>query len=127
MDHLLPSTDNDGAQEESDALKHEEELRVACFMGLLSYLADRPEVLRVSPLHMPATLNAVARAIIQSANTEDTPLSDAGLDGTGEVVQVYTYIRVSSLTVLFNYFIIFLLIHLVGCERRSERRVVRLM
>lgn len=61
---------------------------MACFMGLLSYLADRPEVVRVSSLHMPSTFNAAARAVIQSATTEETPLSDAGLDGTGEVVQV---------------------------------------
>lgn len=61
---------------------------MACFMGLVAYFADRPEVLRVSPLHMPETFNAVSRAVIQSADVERTPLSDVGLDGTGQVVQV---------------------------------------
>lgn len=33
-------------------------------------------------------LNAAARANIQSATVTETPLTDAGLDGSGEVVQV---------------------------------------
>lgn len=82
IDHLLPSTEP--SIDDEDA----KELQMACFMGLLAFLADRPEVLRVSSLHMPTTFNAEARAIIQSAGVEETPLSDAGLDGTGEVVQV---------------------------------------
>lgn len=60
---------------------------MACFMGLVSYLASVPEVLRVAPLHRTKILNAVAKAISQSATITDTPLSDAGLDGTGEVIQ----------------------------------------
>lgn len=82
LDHLLAYHGREVTREV------ESELRTACFMGLVSFLADRPEVLRVSPLQMPDTFNAVARAVIQSADTERTPLSDAGLDGTGEVVQV---------------------------------------
>lgn len=89
MDHLLAPTD--GKAIFTDDSRYDEtakELQMACFMGLVSYLADRPEVLRVSPFHQAETLNAVARAVVQSATINLTPLSDAGLDGTGEVVQV---------------------------------------
>lgn len=61
---------------------------MACFMGLLSYLASVPEVLRVSTFHTSKILNAVAKAISQSATLTETPLTDSGLDGTGEVIQV---------------------------------------
>lgn len=64
------------------------ELRVACFMGLVSFLSSRVEVLRVSPWHTARLLNAVARPMIQSATLTETPLTDAGLDGTGQIVQV---------------------------------------
>ena len=61
---------------------------MACFMGLVSFLASRPEVLRVAPKHKRRLLNAAARANIQTATVTSTPLTDAGLDGTGEVIQV---------------------------------------
>ncbi len=61
---------------------------MACFMGLVSYLASRPLVFRVAPFHKAKLMNAVARAITQSATITDTPLTDAGLDGSGEVIQV---------------------------------------
>lgn len=61
---------------------------MACFMGLISFFASLPEVLRVAPMHKPRILNEVARAISQSATTVDTPLTDSGLDGSGEVIQV---------------------------------------
>lgn len=76
MDHLLP-----GKQAPS-------ETRTACYMGLLSQLAAKPEVLRVSPFQSATLHNAVANALVQSATTTQTPLLDAGLDGTGEVIQV---------------------------------------
>lgn len=57
-------------------------------MGLLSQLASRPEVLHVEPLPKAEVHNAVAGAIVQSATVTGTPLHDAGLDGTGEVIQV---------------------------------------
>ena len=65
-----------------------EELHVACFMGLVSFLTSRLEVLRVAPRHRLDLLDAAARATIQTATTTDTPLTDAGLDGTGQVIQV---------------------------------------
>lgn len=68
--------------EESD------ELRVACFMTLVSFFASQPDVLRVSPKNEQRVLNAAARAIIQSGNVVDSPLTDAGLDGSNEVIQV---------------------------------------
>lgn len=61
---------------------------MACFMGFVSYLASRPQVLRVAPFHKAKLLNAVAKAITQSATITKTPLTDAGLDGSGEVIQV---------------------------------------
>lgn len=84
MDNLLHLGRGAGGTrgEESD------ELQVACLMGLVSFLAVVPEVQRISPLHASELKNAVAGAIIQSGNIEDKPLTDAGLDGTGEVIQV---------------------------------------
>ncbi|CAN0539255.1 unnamed protein product, partial [Scytosiphon promiscuus] len=64
------------------------ELRVACLMGLVSFLSGRVEVLRVSPRHTARLLNAVARTIIQSATLTEAPLTAAGLNGTGQIIQV---------------------------------------
>lgn len=83
LDHLLASGRGVGGQGEEAT-----ELHMACFMGLVSFLAGRPEVLRVAPKHRMRFHNAAARANIQSANVTLTPLTDAGLNGTGEVVQV---------------------------------------
>lgn len=64
------------------------EVKMACFMGLLSQLAARPEVLRVAPLYRMKLNNAFASATVESANKTETPFRDVGLDGTGEVIQV---------------------------------------
>lgn len=83
LDHLLYGGRGAGGQrEEAD------ELHVACFMGLVSFLAGKNEVLRVSPWEKKFTLNSSARANIQSGTVTATPLTDAGLDGTGEIIQV---------------------------------------
>lgn len=84
MDHLLPLGQGAGGKsgEESD------ELKMACLMGLVSVLAAVPEVQRISPLHASELKNAVAGAIVQSGNIAEKPLTDAGLDGAGEIIQV---------------------------------------
>lgn len=86
LDHLLPNGRGAGGQDKDET----DELQMACFMGLVSSFASTPEVLRVSPLHVPALHNAVAASIIQAATTDSTerPLTEAGLNGTGEVIQV---------------------------------------
>lgn len=81
MDHLLPTS-----SKVSD-------LRVSCFMGLVSHLAAKSEVLHVGPLHHVKPMNAVASAIVQSGTITETPLSEAGLDGSGEVIQVRTCVH----------------------------------
>lgn len=83
LDHLLYKESGEGESQDEAA-----ELRVACFMGLVSFLAGRTEVLRVAPRHAKRLYNAAARAIIQSATLTQTPLTAAGLDGTGEIIQV---------------------------------------
>ena len=83
MEHLLYTGSEDAWSSEKAT-----ELRVACFMGLLSFLSGRIEVLRIAPWHAKSLKNAAARALIQSATVTDTPLTDAGLDGTGQVIQV---------------------------------------
>lgn len=65
------------------------ELHVACFMGLVYFLASRQEVLRIAPRRPTKMSDAAARAVIQTATRTQTPLTDAGLDGTGEVIQVW--------------------------------------
>lgn len=62
--------------------------KTACLMGLVSFLASRPEVARVSALPRAELANAVAGAIVQGASATSTPLWDRGVDGSGEVVQV---------------------------------------
>eukprot|EP00752_Nemacystus_decipiens_P015150 g13496.t1 len=84
LDHLLYSGGGVGGASDEEAT----ELQMACFMGLVSFFASRHEVLRVATWNRPRALNAAARANIQSGTVTDTPLSDAGLDGSGEVVQV---------------------------------------
>lgn len=79
VDHLLPKGDGTAP-----------ETQIACFMGLLSHLASKPEVLRIAPRYSTRLANAVASAIVQSATTTSTSMQDAGLDGNGEVIQVMT-------------------------------------
>ncbi|CAM9433577.1 unnamed protein product, partial [Choristocarpus tenellus] len=89
LEHLLPGGDpwtrlgDVGIGLEGDA-----DSQMACLMGLISYLLSRPEVVRVTPEIQKRTLNAVATAITQSATITDKPLTLAGLDGSGEVIQV---------------------------------------
>ena len=87
MDHLLHLGRGSGGSTGAES----EELQMACLMGLVSYLSGLPEVQRVSPFHESRILNAVAGAIVQSGNDIDRPLTDAGLDGTGEVIQVKSF------------------------------------
>lgn len=82
MDHLLVGGRGAGGVGD-DAV----ELKMACLMGLLSFFSSQPEVLRVSSRHAMALSNAAATANIQSATVTDTPLTDAGLDGSGEIIQ----------------------------------------
>lgn len=84
MDHLLHLGRGAGGTRGAES----DELQMACLMGLVSYLATVPEVQRISPLHASELKNAVAGAIVQSGNADDRPLTEAGLDGTGEVIQV---------------------------------------
>lgn len=88
VDHLLYNGRGVGGQREEAV-----ELHVACFMGLISFLAGRLEVVRVAPWHTKALLNAAARANIQTATVTSTPLTDAGLNGTGEVIQASGFYR----------------------------------
>ncbi|CAN0316610.1 unnamed protein product, partial [Scytosiphon promiscuus] len=84
LDHLLFLGRGAGGSTEEEST----ELHVACFMGLVSVLAARMDVLRVSSWHSKRLLNESARNVIQSATATDSPLTDAGLDGTGEVIQI---------------------------------------
>ena len=83
LDHLLYSGRGVGGHSDEAT-----ELHVACFMGLISFLASKQEVLRIAPSRPVRLLDATARAIIQTATPSQTPLTDAGLDGTGEIIQV---------------------------------------
>lgn len=87
LDHLLPDGRGAGGRNGAES----EELKAACFMGIVSLLASTPQVLRVSPLHRSKIHNAVAASVIQAGTIDTTqkPLTDAGLDGTGEVIQVH--------------------------------------
>lgn len=62
--------------------------RISCVMGLLSFLASRPEVARVSSLPRAELFNAVASRVVQGGAEDSSPLWDGGIDGTGQVIQV---------------------------------------
>ncbi|CAM9423672.1 unnamed protein product, partial [Laminaria digitata] len=68
--------------------KGEKRERMACLMGLISFLASRPEAARVSALPRGELANEVATRIVQGASETSTPLWDRGVDGSGQVVQV---------------------------------------
>lgn len=93
MDHLLPTGNMDKSNTpKTPSSFSDNELQVACFMGLVSVLASTPEVLRVSPYHAKSGLNAVAASVTETASSDisQTPLRNAGLDGSGEVIQVFS-------------------------------------
>ena len=98
MDHLLYRGKGAGGSTGAES----DELQMACLMGLVSFLSGLPEVQRVSPFHETRIMNAVAGAIVQSGNGADRPLTKAGLDGTGEVIQVRLQSYVVVLCVLFS-------------------------
>lgn len=104
LDHLLYNGRGVGGQPEEAV-----ELHVACFMGLVSFLAGRLEVLRVMPWHAQDLLNAAARANIQTATVTSTPLTDAGLNGTGEVIQVGGFYK-GNLPARISYILLFCLL-----------------
>lgn len=91
LDHLLSGGRGAGGKKGAES----EELKAACFMSLVSCLASAPEVLRVTPLHKEKMMNAVASSIVQagSIDVSDKPLTAAGLDGSGEVIQVKLLLR----------------------------------
>ena len=62
----------------------------ACFANMLAILAMHNEVLDVTIRPHDKTLNAVGKAICQSASITETntPYSNAGLNGTGQIIGV---------------------------------------
>jgi len=60
----------------------------ACLTSLIAFLASHPEVLFLEAFTVVRPLNSVAGAVVQSSLRESTPLWDAGLDGSGQVIQV---------------------------------------
>ena len=89
IDHLLPSTDERSEFAVSDS-------KIACFMGLLSHFASKNEVLHLAPHFQTKLTNAVAGAVVESASETYRPLQEAGLDGTGEVIQVRLFLLNST-------------------------------
>ena len=69
------------------------------------------EVLRVSPWQKKVTLNASARANIQSGTVTATPLTDAGLDGTGEIIQVGGWLLLLLLLLLLLMLLLMMFSH----------------
>ncbi|CAN0541254.1 unnamed protein product, partial [Scytosiphon promiscuus] len=61
---------------------------MACLMGLISFLASRPEAARVSALPRGELFNEVATRIVQGASETNSPLWERGVDSPGQVVQV---------------------------------------
>ncbi|CAM9317023.1 unnamed protein product [Discosporangium mesarthrocarpum] len=89
LDHLLlpEETEWTPAIAKLEALGDKKEMKVACLMTLLSYLASRPEVVRISSQQKMKVLNAVATAVVESATITNKPITQAGLDGAGEIIQ----------------------------------------
>lgn len=84
-------------------------------MGLVSFLASTQEVLRIAPKRPVQMLDAAARAVMQSATSTETPLTDAGLDGTGQIIQVCVCMRTGSslkhgvtYSIMYVYYFVFI-------------------
>jgi hypothetical protein len=61
----------------------------ACLMTLLAYLSAEPAVMYLESYPVLSPFNAYAAAVSQSGGSlGDTPLWDAGINGTGQIVQV---------------------------------------
>lgn len=89
--HLLPGPNPAGAGAAGADATSEvdgEREKTACLMGLISFLASRPEVARVSALPRAELSNAVAGRIVQGGSATSAPIWGRGVDGSGEVVQV---------------------------------------
>eukprot|EP00904_Undaria_pinnatifida_P010402 jgi/Undpi1/6492/HiC_scaffold_20.g08971.m1 len=91
--HLLPEAGERGGEPRDLpagvlATETGERERMACLMGLILFLASRPEAARVSALPRGELANEVATRIVQGASETRTPLWDRGVDGSGQVVQV---------------------------------------
>lgn len=92
--HLLPrqaDSEENGLEKEDAAVSQQrqhQQSSSSCLMGLISFLASRPEAVRVSALPRGQLFNAVAARIVQGASLTTTPLWDRGVDGTDQVVQV---------------------------------------
>ncbi|CAM9494152.1 unnamed protein product [Pylaiella littoralis] len=82
------SSSGGGGRDSSDSNSDSEREKKACLMGLVSFLASRPEVARVSALPRAELSNEVAARIVQGASATSTPIWDRGVDGSGQVVQV---------------------------------------
>lgn len=94
--HLLPGPNPAGAGRGAGGASGDgrttgidgEREKTACLMGLVSFLASRPEVARVSALPRAELSNAVAGRIVQGGSATSAPIWGRGVDGSGEVVQV---------------------------------------
>ncbi|CAN0071048.1 unnamed protein product, partial [Ectocarpus sp. 12 AP-2014] len=83
-----PASGDRGMDDGGGSASASEREKTACLMGLVSFLAARPEVARVSALPRAELFNAVAGRIVQGGSATTQPIWDRGVDGSGEVVQV---------------------------------------
>ena len=84
MDQLM----NQGRGAGGSVGRQSDELKTSCRFGFHSYGEWVRNSQSAGPFHEARIMNAVAGAIVQSGNVVDRPLTEAGLDGTGEVIQV---------------------------------------
>jgi hypothetical protein len=60
----------------------------ACLTSLVAYFASHPEVIFLETFPIVKPSDAIAAATVQSGEQTSTPLWDAGLDGSGQIIQV---------------------------------------
>lgn len=60
----------------------------ACLMTLLAYLSAEPTVMYLEAFPVVSTFNVYASGIAQSGSVGNLPLFNAGINGTGQILQV---------------------------------------
>lgn len=60
----------------------------ACLTSIVAYFATHPEVIFLETFPIVKPSDAIAAATVQSGEQTSTPLWDAGLDGSGQIIQV---------------------------------------
>ena len=76
-----------GIDQAFSSLKNDEMFHT-CIVSMVAYLSTRAEVCSLSPIRKSGLKNTEAQWIVQSGTNDARPFWDAGIKGSGQVIQV---------------------------------------